>query len=159
MIPFETWRAEIAADLESARADLASNLEALAEAEAAVQEAKRGRRELAAAIARIGQHPTLAGALQWRVHAHDAALVQVDAGVVRARGDVKSSHAKIRDLEDALLQLHAMAPPVPAADTEAWLDANILNTETMPVAGTPRGVVSRPLGHSSPAAGAPSGEN
>ena len=28
MIPFETWRAEIAADLESARADLASNLEA-----------------------------------------------------------------------------------------------------------------------------------
>lgn len=119
MVPLATWRAEIAADLETARATLGVNLEALAAAEAAVSEAKRGRRELAEAIERIGSHPTLAGALQWRVREHDAALVQVDAGVVRARNDAKASHASIRDLEDALRQIDAMTPPVPLATDDA----------------------------------------
>jgi predicted nucleic acid-binding Zn-ribbon protein len=122
MVSFETFRAEIAADLDAARVTLTANLEALATAEAAVSVAKRERRELSEAIGRIGPHPTLASAVAWRVRERDSELIQVDAQIVRARNDVKTSRGTIRDLQDALQQIETMMPAAAAATDETLIE-------------------------------------
>jgi hypothetical protein len=121
MVPFEIWRAEIAADLATARETLAAEQDALTAAEAEVLAAKRERREITEAIGRIGPRPALANALHFRVREHEATLGQVDGKLVRARNDIKTSHARIRDLEDALQQIAAMLPPEPPAIDEALI--------------------------------------
>jgi chromosome segregation ATPase len=114
VIPFETWRQEISADLSLARETLAAEQEALTAAEAEVLAAKRERREITEAIGRIGQHPVLASALHFRVREHENSLGQVDGKLVRARNDIKNSYAKIKDMEDALQQIETMIPRVEA---------------------------------------------
>ena len=107
---FAKWRFELEAELAVAQRLLEENLNALEAAETVVAAAKLQRRRLTDAIGRIGPHPTLAGALQIRIQDHDNALRQVDAQLTRARNDVKSGHARIKDLKEALEQLDRMLP-------------------------------------------------
>jgi septal ring factor EnvC (AmiA/AmiB activator) len=115
---FDTWRAEIVAELDAARVALATDQAALTAAEGNVVTAKQERRALADAIAKLGPNPTIASSLHWRVVEHEAKLRQVDAAVVAARNGVKTSHAKIKDYEEALEQLDRIAPPASAPEVE-----------------------------------------
>jgi hypothetical protein len=106
-----TWREAIETELGTARADLGAAIEAVTTAEVEVAVARRSRRGLGDAVARLGPNRAIAGALSWRVREHDAALGQVDGKLVRAKNEVKNCRARIADLEDALSQIERMAEP------------------------------------------------
>ncbi len=105
-----SWRVAIQADLQTARADLVTGTRAVAAAEIEVAEAKRERAALAAAVARLGQNPTISGALHGRIRKHDEELSQVSGRLVRAKHEAANCRARIADLEAALEQLDRMAP-------------------------------------------------
>jgi chromosome segregation ATPase len=108
---FSTWRTEIGADLDAARLQLATEQEAVTEAEVGASAAKAERRTITEAAARLHPHVSIAGALAMRLRDHEDRMRQADGRVLQARNAAKSTHARIKDLEDALVHLDVMAPP------------------------------------------------
>jgi chromosome segregation ATPase len=117
--PFDTWRSEIAAEFETAKADLAATQQELANAQAQATASQAVHQDTVHAISRAMLRRPLAAAIMMR---HQGGIERFRAGegrLTRARNGVARCMEKIEDLQQALEQLNEIDPPPAPAEPVA----------------------------------------
>jgi hypothetical protein len=107
--PFDQWRVEIEAELESERAELAADLTDHDRALQEVREANSRKAMVAAALARIAPRQ-LAGALSIRRHAFDQGQDAAAGVLSRITNSIAAHRRRITDLTQGLEQLNQISP-------------------------------------------------
>ncbi len=114
---FTDWRAEIEAELATARERVCAANAELAAAGEAERTAKNEWHAVNAALASLGDRRPMANALRNRVNHRAEAFRAQESRLIRARGEVETALRHVEDFTDALAQLDTIDPPVPAPET------------------------------------------
>ena len=115
---FQTWKAQIVAELEAARHEMASEMEALATTERDLAAKRAAYDKLQDVLRKLPAHWAWAPAIQVRVRALKDALDRADDRALH-RGRIENARRSIADLEGALSQLEIVAPAEPAMVEQA----------------------------------------